>query len=554
MAGNARLAQLLSNNEAPNFREVEDVKTEMTLLSGKISQLRAQLEGLEEEFNRYNAIISPMRKIPLELLGEIFQMALPISMESCDYRSGLLKLCLVCKNWRHAAHLMRQLWSELHLQDRDLHYRKIVNWFSRAGEVPKTLSIRARCSYAGHSSSVPCSLSGHDASRLLASGPSLHHLSLNCSNIKCFMKMIDALETLAQGSHAGSRPFDRIRSLTLDLTGRWRRQLANSTGSGFHRIPTSVTSFQLLLPPHSDAFGPVRGERPLHLPPQFLGNLTSFSICSDWEGGVQLLTALHHCVNVETLTIDFNDSLTWWYDSSEPSIELFRTEGLPLPKVRTLSLERASPASISILNVLKAPSLESLSITFTYCDDMEDYDLGVKLCEFIKIRSQCEATFRSLRLENLLGFRAEGLQSLLQDLPTITHLTLDRISLIPSYLPTLAHLAVPSEEKFLPNLESLEIRGLDPESVKRGAGLFSFLNARRRHDPMDYWEGGVIFKGPPDSLKELRLDFAKTDRLRRHGLDHDASVCAFKEHCGVSFYIGPLLYDDDPCAEFSPVL
>jgi hypothetical protein len=548
MKAHARLAQLLFSNEAPNVREVEDVKTEMTVLSDKISHLRSQLEELEGNFNRYKAILSPIRKIPLELLGEIFEMALPDHM-NIHYESRLLKLCLVCKNWRDAAHLTRPLWSGLSLRDDQIHYRKIVNWFTRAGNVPKTLQIGAKCSYTDHlSKPEPCNLSSHDVSRLLASGPSFHHLSLTCTSLRCFLKMADALKTFAPASYAESRPFDAIRSLTLNLTGSWQ-ELANPSDSAFHRIPSSVTSFQLFLPAHHDAFGHLDAERPLHLTPQFLGNLTSFSICCDWEGGVQLITALHHCVNMETLTIDFNDSLSWWYDSDEPFIEQFQTDGLLLPKVRTLSLERASPHSISILELLKTPALETLSIGFSiYCHDMEDYDFALEVHDFINNRSQCEATFRSLRLERLVGMRGEELQSLLHGLPTITHLVLDHIKPIPSYRSVLAQLAVRLDPTFLPNLESLKIYGLPPESVERDASLFRFLNARRRHDAMDFREDGVIFQDPPDGLKELILSFRRTLRLKDHGLDHNNSVSLFKRHCGVLFNIGPLLYYDDPNA------
>jgi hypothetical protein len=252
---------------------------------------------------------------------------------------------------------------------------------------------------------------------------------------------------------------------------------------------------------------------------------------------------------VETLTIDFDDSLSWWYDSNEPFIEQFQTDGLLLPKVRTLSLERASPHSISILELLKAPALETLRIDFSvYCDEMEDYNLGAELHEFINNRSQCEATFRSLLLEGLVGIRGEELQSLLRSLPTITHLTLDRIELTSSYPSLLGHLAVRSDEKFLPNLVSLKIYGLPPESAERDASLFLFLNARRRHNAMDFREDGVIFQDPPDSFKELSLSFRSTDRLKDHGLDHNDSVWLFKKHCGVLFNIGPLLYYDDPYA------
>ncbi|KAJ2936453.1 hypothetical protein H1R20_g638, partial [Candolleomyces eurysporus] len=552
MRTNAHLAQLLSSNDTPSSREAEEVKLEVTLLAEKVLQLRSQLEELEEDLRRYKAILSPIRKVPLEVLGAIFEMALPERTKQ-DYSSRVLKLCLVCKNWRDAAHLTRRLWSELHLSDDHIHYRKIVNWFNRAGSLPKTLEVNAKCGVRYLSKPERCHLPGHDVSRLLTSGPSLHHLSLTCTSPRCFLKMVDALETFAPAPspYAEPRPFDAIQSLTLTFTGAWVEP-TNPSESAFHRIPTSVTSLQLCLPNHDEAFGYSNPESaPLHLPPHLLMNLTAFSIGCDWEGGLQLATALGHCINVETLTIDFRDSITWWYDADEPSIERFRADGLLLPKVRTLSLERATPASIAILELLKTPALETLNVHVSmFYEEMEvaeEYSLAADLHAFIKDRSQCEATFRSLRLE-CLEIQGEELKSLLQGLPTITHLVLDYVNVKPSsFNDVLAQLAVKRDRKFLPNLESLKIFGLPPQWAGDDTSLICFLDERRSHDFMNIRDG-CIFQDPPDSLKELVLTFRRTSRLRDHALHNNPSVKLFRKHCGVLFNIGPLLYWGDPNA------
>ncbi|RXW24064.1 hypothetical protein EST38_g1752 [Candolleomyces aberdarensis] len=364
--------------------------------------------------------------------------------------------------------------------------------------------------------------------------------------------MVDALETFAPAPSAESRPFDAIQSLTLDFTGAWTEP-TDPSESAFHRIPASVTSLQLYLPNHDEAFGYNNPESPpLHLPTHLLRNLTSFSIGCDWEGGLQLATALGHCINVETLTIDFRDSITWWYDADEPSIERFRADGLLLPKVRTLSLDRATPASIAILELLQTPALETLNIDFSmFCEGMEmaeDYSLAAALHEFIIDGSQCEATFRSLRLGGL-EIQGEELKSLLHGLPTITHLVLDHVDVKPSsFNDVLAQLAVKRNWNFLPNLESLKIFGLPPEWAQDESSLICFLDERRSHDYMNIREEGGIFQDPPDSLKEMILTFRRTSRLRDHTLDDTPSVKLFRKHCGVLFNIGPLLYWGDPNA------
>ncbi|RXW17810.1 hypothetical protein EST38_g8045 [Candolleomyces aberdarensis] len=340
--------------------------------------------------------------------------------------------------------------------------------------------------------------------------------------------MVDTLNTFAP--NAESRPFDTIQSLTLDFTVLWEEPTISSD-SAFHRIPTNVTSLQLFLPAHNSLINPEHA--PLHLTPQLLGNLTSFSICCDWNGGLQLTTALHECINVETLTIDFNDQLGCWYDS-----ERFRTDGLLLPKVRTLTLKRASPPSSSIIGFLKTPSLEALNIQFSeFWNEGEEYSLAAMLHDFVYNRSRCSATFRSLYL-GCFDMEGEELQFLLYSLPTITNLVLDHITTrYSSDDDVLFHLA-PSGKEFLPNLESLKIKGLPPDWAEESSSLDHFLNARRSYR---YSNGALVFEEPPDSLKELVLTFRRTRRLEYHELDSIASVESFRKDSGVLFHIGPLL-------------
>ncbi|RXW17806.1 hypothetical protein EST38_g8044, partial [Candolleomyces aberdarensis] len=354
----------------------------------------------------------------------------------------------------------------------------------------------------------------------------------------CFLKMVDTLNTFAP--NAESRPFDTIQSLTLDFTVLWEEPTLPSE-SAFHSIPTSITSLELSLPAHNDAFGSSYTQSaPLHLPPQLLRKLTSFSICCDWNGGLQFMTALPHCVNVENLTIDLNDNVGWWYNY-DPFIQRFRTGGLLLPKLRTLSLKRASPASDGIIELLKTPSLEALNIHFSASyDHLEDYDFAPVLHKFLNNRSQCAATFRSLRLE-CLGLTGIDFQTLLLGLPTITHLVLDQVDIWFSDHEVLFHLTA-KDQKILPNLESLKIMGLTPEWAEDSTRLAEFLSARRNYIYANVEKDSVIFVEPPDSLKELVLNFRRTKRFESHDLDNDTLVKSFRQDCRVLFNIGALLF------------
>ena len=96
------------------------------------------------------------------------------------------------------------------------------------------------------------------------------------------------------------------------------------------------------------------------------------------------------------------------------------------------------------------------------------------------------------------------------------------------------------DEKLLPNLESLQLRNVDPidlgiapiETIKL------LLMSRRRFDLCE----DVFFTGPPDTLKELVITFLPASRRKEFVLEEHAAVRMFRQHGGVTFTIGPRFY------------
>ncbi|KAJ7911830.1 hypothetical protein B0H13DRAFT_1526697, partial [Mycena leptocephala] len=89
----------------------------------KISQLRAQLERLEQEhtslatdLSRNTAILSPMRRMPPEILSEIFMLTLPSDRAVLEHgrinmRDSPWVLTHICGRWRIVALASSSLWS-----------------------------------------------------------------------------------------------------------------------------------------------------------------------------------------------------------------------------------------------------------------------------------------------------------------------------------------------------------------------------------------------------------------------------------------------------------
>ncbi|KAJ7230286.1 hypothetical protein GGX14DRAFT_582744 [Mycena pura] len=121
---------LLRSNEAPLESELSDIKTSssdmdsrLAFLDDEIARLRARVEQLEEErivirtrreHNR--AILSPLRRMPPEVLAEVFLWSLP--PRYVDYKRGGYDvkespwvLTHVCSRWRAVALSTSSLWS-----------------------------------------------------------------------------------------------------------------------------------------------------------------------------------------------------------------------------------------------------------------------------------------------------------------------------------------------------------------------------------------------------------------------------------------------------------
>jgi hypothetical protein len=109
--------------------------TEVAAITLEIEELEAKMSDLAKQVQRRRTRLSHHAcRIPLEVLGEIFFMAFPRSTLGRHGRKALVDLCLVCKYWRRAALLKRELWSGLRVGTDYLEpYDKIVAWFERAG-------------------------------------------------------------------------------------------------------------------------------------------------------------------------------------------------------------------------------------------------------------------------------------------------------------------------------------------------------------------------------------------------------------------------------------
>jgi hypothetical protein len=132
-------------------------------LNSEIDQLQTTLQKLERErdliqhhIDAHEGLLSPTRRLPAEILSEIFSHCLPTDRNpTCSQSDAPLLLGQVCKDWRQVSLSTPYLWASIHIviplnaRARVLHplidakTKGIESWLSRSGSLPLSISVYA---------------------------------------------------------------------------------------------------------------------------------------------------------------------------------------------------------------------------------------------------------------------------------------------------------------------------------------------------------------------------------------------------------------------------
>ncbi|KAF8997864.1 hypothetical protein BDQ17DRAFT_1428761 [Cyathus striatus] len=159
------IASLLTSNSAPSdsqLRETKDILngylTSLNKIESEIQQQKAILEDLyakrtqkQHQVASCSFVLSPIRRIPSELLAKIFQHALPWRGKM-SFREAPLLLLRVCKTWRDVAMSEPHLWRDLEIKavssqggliaSRGKKYAlNAAHWFRRARSLPLSFHL-----------------------------------------------------------------------------------------------------------------------------------------------------------------------------------------------------------------------------------------------------------------------------------------------------------------------------------------------------------------------------------------------------------------------------
>ncbi|KAJ7919020.1 hypothetical protein B0H13DRAFT_268528 [Mycena leptocephala] len=307
-------------------KEAAELTNEIERVQTLLKELAMKRDALHEFIDAHLALISPARRLPEDVVAEIFTASLPADRNAImSGAESPLLLCQVSRAWRNLALSTPRLWASLHIvaPGNVSHLRRITEaasiWLSRSGALPLSISLVH----------TPSFQFGIDFSVLLKA---LVQYSLRWNRIRMKFETPRSFRPLAVLS-----PTDVPILETINI-------------EGFRAIDWSALSFLETTSLRSVTLRRVANLRPINLPWNQLRHLSLAHMASASLTAAKGLEMLRRCPNLETCTLPFNSSR-----DNVPHLPL-RMEHL-----RRLSMvEMVAGAAINFFIYLDLPMLEEV--------------------------------------------------------------------------------------------------------------------------------------------------------------------------------------------------
>ncbi|KAJ6594632.1 hypothetical protein B0H19DRAFT_1096286 [Mycena capillaripes] len=159
-----------STNYVPSDEEIEDIQMDLVLgaqelarLDERIRELSVQRDHIQAYVDSHRALISHPRRLPADILQEIFVACLPADRNAVmSVQEAPLLLCRICSAWRAIALSTPRLWASLHVpftfvaSRESLRMPAVAQWLERSAACPISLSLTYFGRWAlGTSSTIP---------------------------------------------------------------------------------------------------------------------------------------------------------------------------------------------------------------------------------------------------------------------------------------------------------------------------------------------------------------------------------------------------------------
>ncbi|KAF7975270.1 hypothetical protein HWV62_10154 [Athelia sp. TMB] len=140
--------ELLTSNDPPDEQQLGSIqdavsraRTNIQLLDDAIAPLQRRILALQAKRASLQRCVDEsaaihMRRLPIEVLEEIFMFSVPRYPTVTDYSVAPLLLGQVCRLWREVSRTTPMLWSVLRLTEPNHPelFERLVQWFERSGD------------------------------------------------------------------------------------------------------------------------------------------------------------------------------------------------------------------------------------------------------------------------------------------------------------------------------------------------------------------------------------------------------------------------------------
>ncbi|KAF5374439.1 hypothetical protein D9615_009104 [Tricholomella constricta] len=143
------------NATAEEIHQIRQIISEALLersrIDDEIEKLRRRQKEIDEYVGGHRTMVSPFRRLPVELIQRVFVHTLPPHNSVMSAKEAPMLLGRVCSSWRHVSLSTPLLWSSLHLRatvelGRDVSLQTrygdaVAAWLSRSGVLPLSISF-----------------------------------------------------------------------------------------------------------------------------------------------------------------------------------------------------------------------------------------------------------------------------------------------------------------------------------------------------------------------------------------------------------------------------
>lgn len=270
---------------------LESIQSELHAAMQHTAMLQTLKEIVDNEMNEICGVIHPIRRMPAELLTQIFEYTVRANWSSNVWQS--IQLSHVCQYWRAVALNSPSLWSEIKINFRDDSLSFITKYWSWVVERVKAAPVNVYFYNLGGNPQPGIAMSNHIAEqRRKVAACSLLRIPMIR---ELYANIDDAYPTTKAFSMITEFPIGKLESLYLSgpLSGTPIESMEWDWCAFLHRFPpTKVLKFQYL-----DGLYFPRPEPFILLQNLHLGPYTNFNT----------LEILRLCPNLEGLSIDVSN-------------------------------------------------------------------------------------------------------------------------------------------------------------------------------------------------------------------------------------------------------